>query len=200
MSTQKPAVPVIRGYLERACLPTEILAFAACVLDALSQRFASSWRDACLPPSEKAFNFYSGTHLRQRPMTGPDLIVLSALALAHGFIDDRGRSNGHWARVESRSQFTAREIETTKMCILRDMDYGLFRISDNMVQRMMRDMQRACNFNIPSSTSSRNDSVAAAAAAEKEERRPKLALSTGTGGTPGTAIWANGVQTPEPSP
>lgn len=168
-----------------------MIAFTACILDALSQRFACSWRDAALPAKSSKSNFSTMTSSRQQAITNPDVIVLAALALAHGFLDDRGRLTSHWAKIEGSSQFTVQEIEATKMHILQDIDYGLFKITEEMVQQMMQHMQRTSNF-APSIVSlSRKDSVAT----DKEERRPRLSLSM-----QGTAMWHNGMQTPEPSP
>jgi hypothetical protein len=116
--------------------------------------------------------------------------VLSALALAYGFLDDQGRSNSSWTKIEASGRFDAREVELTKLCILQDMDYGLFRISEEMVQRRVRDLQRASDFACSMTTLPRKDSV-------QDQRRPRLSLSTGTSGL---AVWAHGVHTPEPSP
>ncbi|KAL1599905.1 hypothetical protein SLS60_007710 [Paraconiothyrium brasiliense] len=185
----KPSVAAIEGFLERACLPVEMVAFAACVLDVLSDGFASRWCDALLPMDTSKLDFYLGTNCWQQPTTSPDLIVLAALALAHGFIDDRGRSNGHWAKVEGAGRFAAKEVGKTKMCILEDINYGLFRISEEMVQRMAREMQQATYFTTPRHSISLDES-------DKEARRPRLSLSTGSG----SAIWVYGAQTPEPSP
>lgn len=191
MSSQTPSASVIRGFLERAGLPTEVIAFAACVLDALSSQFGSLWRDAFLPAVSSS-KFYFGASAWPRPAACPDVIVLAALSLAQAFIDDRARSNSHWARIEGGCQFTARELEATKRSILEDMDYGLFRISPDMVERMMRDLQLVGHFSTRFFPPAKDS-----AATEKEERRPRPALSSGT---PGTAIWTHGVQTPEPSP
>jgi hypothetical protein len=117
----------------------------------------------------------------------PDVVVLAALSLAHGFLTDRLRSSRHWAVRESDDQFTVQEIEATKRSILQDMDYGLCRINDEMVQRMLRDMQRAKVI----STSACPDTTTVA----KSNRRRNFSIDL-----PGTAVWQHGVQTPEPSP
>ncbi|KAJ4354253.1 uncharacterized protein N0V89_005987 [Didymosphaeria variabile] len=186
---QKSSVAAVEGFLERACLPVDMVAFAACVLDALSDGFASRWCNALLPMDTSKLDFYLGTDCWQQPSISPDLIVLAALALAHGFIDDRGRSNGHWAKIEGAGRFVPKEVGKTKMCILEDIDYGLFRISEDMVQRMSREMQQATYFTTPRHSISWDEG-------DKEGRRPRLSLSTGSG----SAIWAYGAQTPEPSP
>lgn len=183
VSTSRACVSIIRGFLERACLPDEVIAFAACILDALSDRFASTWRDA-LQSSNYVRNLkmFLKTDTRLNTSISPDVIVLASLALAHGFLVDRLRSSKHWSVRESSAQFTVQEIEATKRAILQDMDYGLFRISDDMVQQVLKDVQRSCS--------------AAVLGTEKKAERPRnLSLSF-----TGTAKWNYGVQTPEPSP
>jgi hypothetical protein len=184
VSPQRPSVDVVQGFLERASLPVEIVAFSASILDALSQRFASSWRAALVPYQQDMF-----FHLRTVPTIDPEVIVLASLALAYGFLSDRDRSSKHWAQVEGTSLFTVRQVEATKWCILADIDYGLSRISENRVQRMLKDMQHATNFSRPIPTAVEPSTLA------KEEKRPRLSLDFA-----GTAVWQNGMQTPEPSP
>ncbi|KAF2122178.1 hypothetical protein BDV96DRAFT_663169 [Lophiotrema nucula] len=187
VSTSRPATLTIRSFLERANLPVEVVAFSACILDALSQRFATSWRAACAPAA--SVHFHGMSQFRQHPNVFPEVVVLAALALAEDFLQDRSRSNKHWAQIEARGLFTAREIQITKTCILQDMDYGLLRITQEMVQHMMRTMQRGTK------VSSSAACTKSSAAIEKDERRPKLSLDL-----PGTAVWNYGMQTPEPSP
>ena len=85
--------------------------------------------------------------------------------------------------------FSVQEIEATKRAILLDMDYGLFRISEDMVQRRLRDMQRVDQTALSVQLSA-NEAVTA-----KQNRVRNLSLSFA-----GTALWCHGVQTPEPSP
>lgn len=169
VSTHRPHAPAIQGFLTRAGLSDDIVAFAACILDGLSSRFAGTWRDSL------------ATRL------SPDVIVLASLSLAHGFLVDRMRSSRHWSIRESNGTFSVQQIEATKRAILHDMDYGLSRISNDMVQRRLKNMQ-------PTNPSP----VLAATQTEtvgKEPRRRNMALVL-----QGAAIWQHGVQTPEPSP
>jgi hypothetical protein len=161
------------------------VAFSGCVLDALSARFAATWRDA-LAPSDYARDLddFLRTDSRHHVHASPDVIVLSALSLAHGFLVDRSRSSRHWSVKESHRAFTVQEIEVTKRAILQDMDYGLARISNEMVQHRLKNMQRPS----ASVTSTPN-------CISKHQRRRNLSISL-----QGTAIWQFGVQTPEPSP
>lgn len=154
---------VIAGFLERANLPDEVVAFTACVLEGLSQRFEKVWREALSP---------DGT-----AQTSPDIIVLAALSLAHGYLVDRLRSSRHWSVKESGNMFSVREIEATKRAMLQDMDYGLFKIQNLAVQNTLGELRGPT------------------ASANKYERRRTLSIEL-----KGTAIWSNGVQTPEPSP
>lgn len=180
---------MIRGFLERASLPDEIVALSACVLDALSSRFAATWRDA-LAPSDYARHLknFLVTDSRQNVHVSPDVIVLAALSLAHGFLVDRLRSSKHWAVHEGDGVFSLQELEASKRAILQDMDYGLFRISEDRVQRRLRAMQLAKTTWVPTAASDDRTTP-------KQERRRNLSLSLA-----GTGVWSHGVQTPEPSP
>jgi hypothetical protein len=106
-----------------------------------------------------------------------DIVVLAALALAHGFLVDRLRSSRHWAVKESGSMFSVGEIEAAKRAILEDLDYGLFKIKNEAVQKMLGEMRRP-------------DTLV-----KKHDRRRTLSINL-----PGAAVWSFGVQTPEPSP
>lgn len=84
----------------------------------------------------------------------------------------------------SHNQFTIQELEATKRSILHDMDYGLCRITGSMMEGMLQDMQQVD----PASLTSECGTV-------KAGRRRKFSIDLS-----GTAMWKNGVQTPEPSP
>jgi hypothetical protein len=165
----------------RAGLPDDIVAFAACILDGLSSRFATTWRDALAP------SYCTQTNARPCSQVSPDVIVLASLSLAHGFLVDRMRSSRHWSIKESNGAFTVQQIEATKRAMLHDMDYGLSRISSDMVQRRLKNMQPA---NASSTLSAAQTETVA-----KEPRRRNMALMV-----QGAAMWQHGVQTPEPSP
>ena len=165
------------------------MAFAGCVLDALSARFASVWKEALVPAEfERDLKNFLRTDTRQHAHVSPDLIVLAALSLAHGYLFDRPRSSRHWSIKESGGMFTVQEIEATKRAMLQDMDYGLFRIADEMVKKMLIDMQR------PKTTATTNELVREGSVS-KQDRRRTLSINLS-----GAAIWSHGVQTPEPSP
>jgi hypothetical protein len=114
----------------------------------------------------------------------PEVVVLAALSLAHGFFSDSRRSAHYWAVGMSRNQFTIQELEATKRSMLHDMDYGLCRITEDMMQGMLRDMRRIK----PASLVSECGTI-------KAGRRRNFSIDLS-----GTAMWKNGVQTPEPSP
>ena len=154
------------------------MAFAACLLDGLSSRFAAAWRDALASSDDL---------LRTDAPVSPDVIVLAALSLAHGFLVDRVRSSRHWCVKESNGAFDVQQIEATKRAMLYDMDYGLSRISNDTVQRRLRNMQPANASPTLSASHVETDS--------KPTRRRNLAFTL-----QGAAVWQHGVQTPEPSP
>jgi hypothetical protein len=187
-AARAPCTVTIKWFLERLNLPVEVVAFAACLLDALSQCFASSWRAACLVPSALPNAVFT---LREPQSTGPEVIVLAALSLAHGFLSDSERSTKLWAGV-CDYLFSVREIEATKRCLLQDIDYGLARISNDIVASMLRDIYRAMGSFSRKPVAGARETLAF----EKEERKyPRLHLDWR-----GTAVWEYGMQTPEPSP
>lgn len=190
VSVHRPHALAIAGFLDRANLPEEIVAFSACLLDSLSSHFAASWRDALAPPSDYARDLQPLLRTdssRQYAPVSPDVIVLAALSLAHGWLVDRLRGARHWSVRESGGMFSVQEIEATKRAILLDMNYGLFRISEEMVQDRLRDMQRP--------TPLASDGFEPLVKGVKTGRPRNLSLSLA-----GTALWCHGVQTPEPSP
>ncbi|CBX99119.1 hypothetical protein LEMA_P083580.1 [Plenodomus lingam JN3] len=189
VSAHRPHALVIAGFLDRANVPEEVVAFSACILDSLSSRFAASWRDA-LARSDYARELHKmlRTDASRQPVhVSPDVIVLAALSLAHGWLVDRLRSSRHWSVRESAGLFSVQEIEATKRAILSDMDYGLFRISDDLVRRRLREMQRT--------RPTEETAAGPASRGVKKSRSRNLSLSLA-----GTALWCHGVQTPEPSP
>lgn len=86
--------------------------------------------------------------------------------------------------------FTVQEIEVTKRAVLQDMDYGLFRISEDRLQRRLKSMQLAAAAEVAESLVRDGGSVGG-----KLHRPRNLSLSFA-----GTAVWSHGVHTPEPSP
>ncbi|KAL6703372.1 hypothetical protein ACN47E_009714 [Coniothyrium glycines] len=187
VSTHHAHASVIEGFLERASLPEEIVAFCACVLDALSARFATTWRNALAQCHyERDLGVFLRTDSRQNAHVGPEVIVLAALSLAHGFLVDRIRSSKHWSVREAAGAFSVQEIEASKRAILCDMNYGLFRIKNEMVQQRLRDMQRTIQ---AQTTGHQRQGIV------KPQRQRNLSLSFA-----GAAIWSEGGPTPEPSP
>ncbi|KAF2998890.1 hypothetical protein E8E13_005164 [Curvularia kusanoi] len=190
VSTSRPSVHSICGFLERSCLPDEVVAFAACILDALSYSFAVTWRETLLPSSyARDLKYFMKTDTCHHASVSPDVLVLAALSLAHGYFSDTRRSAHYWAVGMSRNQFTIQELEATKRAILQDLDYGLCRITEGMMESMLRDMQRTKT--APSTVAPTNENNSTA----KPSRRRNFSIDL-----PGTATWQNGVHTPEPSP
>lgn len=184
-------MPAIRGFLERSCLPDEVVAFAACILDALSSRFAATWRETLLPSNyARDLELFMKTDTCHHASVSPEVLVLAALSLAHGFFSDNRRSAHYWAVGMSRNQFTIQELEASKRAILQDTDYGLCRITEGMMDSMLRHMQRTRTSPAAAAVATNeNDPVA------KVGRRRNFSIDMS-----GTAMWKNGVQTPEPSP
>jgi hypothetical protein len=183
-------VPNIREFLEQSCLPDEVVAFAACILDALSCRFAATWRGTLLPSNyARDLEFFMKTDTCHHASVSPDVLVLAALSLAHGFFSDTRRSANYWAVGVSCDQFSIQELEATKRSILQDIDYGLCRVTEAMMNSMLRHMQHARPLSATATLASENEALA------KAGRRQNFSIDLS-----GTAMWKHGVQTPEPSP
>ncbi|PVH96156.1 hypothetical protein DM02DRAFT_535869 [Periconia macrospinosa] len=157
-------VETVDMFLDRANLPVEIYAFAGCVLEMLEARPEGS---------ERA------------------LTILAALSIAHGYLDDRGRSNRHWCLIESAGMFLPKDLQRAKMSILFNIDFGLMRISETAVQRMVKEMQR--NLPVPLLSLPGDNGTTADEDNASSKNMSNIIV-------PGQSIWTFGVQTPEPSP
>ncbi|KAK8232910.1 hypothetical protein HDK77DRAFT_52245 [Phyllosticta capitalensis] len=205
-STRRPSTSTITTYLERTHLPLEVLGLAACILDALSMRFAKRWREALLSaagpdsasaslpvPASLPSPPASPIPVTTAPLLGaavassaePELLVLAALALAASYLDDSHVSLRHWAQHVSNCVFTARQLSATQRIILSDLDYDLHSFTPEFVQDSIQNMQR---------TGALMAQKAASAPVAEKSRPAPLQL----GG--GSARWCNGITTPEPSP
>ncbi|KAK8188072.1 uncharacterized protein BKA78DRAFT_373594 [Phyllosticta capitalensis] len=189
-STRRPSTSTITTYLERTHLPLEVLGLAACILDALSMRFAKRWREALLSaagPDSASALLPVPASLPSPPASPipPELLVLAALALAASYLDDSHVSLRHWAQHVSNCVFTARQLSATQRIILSDLDYDLHSFTPEFVQDSIQNMQR---------TGALMAQKAASAPVAEKSRPAPLQL----GG--GSARWCNGITTPEPSP
>ncbi|KAK8159649.1 hypothetical protein IWX90DRAFT_306746 [Phyllosticta citrichinensis] len=205
-SNRRPSTSTITAYLERTHLPLQVLGLAACILDALSMRFAKRWREALVsasgpdsaslpvPAASLPSPPASPVPVTTGPFLGaavassaePELLVLAALALAASYLDDSHVSLRHWAQHVSNCVFTARQLSATQRCLLVDLDYDLHSFTPEFVQDSIQDMQRA-------GVLMAKKAAASAPVAEKSRPAP-LQLSGGS------ARWCNGITTPEPSP
>ncbi|KAF2089505.1 hypothetical protein K490DRAFT_37682 [Saccharata proteae CBS 121410] len=192
---RNPCVATIIDYLSRSCLPVEAVGLAACILDALSMRFAKAWRNALSTPISSPASPSTGSSLHVRhdsfgsginSAAEPELIILSSLVLAAAYLDDHHFSARHWAEQISSKVFTARQINATQNAILRDIDYDMHSFTPAMVEEMVVDMQRAAAVASFSKTTP---------PCGAERTKPALSLEDAS-----SAIWCNGLVTPEPSP
>ncbi|KAL1635906.1 hypothetical protein SLS58_010074 [Diplodia intermedia] len=217
-------VSTIQDYLERSSLPVEVLGLTACILDALSMRFAKKWRHALTlnestpaasplleaanapisPPASPALMTTAPVlNSATKSCVEPELLVLSALALATGYLDDHQVSLRHWAQRISHGVFSARQLSTTQRCVLIDLDYDLHSFTLEFIRDAIEDMHRE-------SLRTRQKAVDAAAAtttiavAKAVAEEPYAATGEKNRPAPlslqGSATWFKGVATPEPSP
>ncbi|KAF2101490.1 hypothetical protein NA57DRAFT_35074 [Rhizodiscina lignyota] len=161
----------ISAYLQRADLPDSIIGLTACILESLSNRFIRSWRQAA---------FYS--RFRSNRV---ETIVVSALTIAAGFLDDRARSTAWWSEYITEEEVTATDINVTTRCVLLDIDYDIHSFTAENIADAVDEIRRADNAARTASLPPDD--------AEKDNRR-----DSGYGG--GKAAWQHGLVTPEPSP
>lgn len=122
-------------YIVQAELSPSTVALAACILDTLSSSFVRSWRKDC----EKARSSETAT-FRSKPLK-PELIILGAFVLAHGYLHDVSGQPEWWCRVANGTRkphengtIMRREITATTRCILQDIDYGLMSFTPGDVE------------------------------------------------------------------
>ena len=73
------------------------------------------------------------------------MIVLAALKIAAGFLEDRRRELRWWAECVASGAISERELEATVRSVLRDVEYDLCGIGESeAVERKRRAMFRGC--------------------------------------------------------
>ncbi|OCL13521.1 hypothetical protein AOQ84DRAFT_105273 [Glonium stellatum] len=118
----RPSVATIHDFLFRAELSLEIIG--------TSSLLNRSWK-------KTPFHHHTKTSVE------PEIVVLCALSLAAGYLDDSQKPVAYWARTISADRFTTKQVNATRLCILVDIDYSLYSFTPDMIQEAMEDMQRA---------------------------------------------------------
>ncbi|EON63715.1 hypothetical protein W97_02943 [Coniosporium apollinis CBS 100218] len=199
-SPHRPFAATIYDYLSRAQLPIEVLGLAACILDALSARFAASWRQELFQQDTQKgrqdgrptpFIIQTNSRNSYSSCPEPEIIVLATLHLAVAYLSDRPMLPAFWARHVSPNAFSVAEINTTTRCVLRDIDYGLHSFTPEMVDEAIADMRRA------GETVRLEAKPASVGQGLGVRRKPPAVLELGR---LGRAVVADGLVTPEPSP
>jgi hypothetical protein len=103
-----------------------------------------------------------------------------------------------------------RELEATKRCLLQDLDYRLCQIDGDMVDRMRRRMEAhgSTTTTTPISklrshgkaTATTGITTTTPSCGKEKARKSNLSIDLQQQIHQGTAVWMNGLQTPEPSP
>ena len=130
----RPSLSIIYEFLSGIQIPVETIALASCILDALSSKFARRWRQRILRASRLALS----SSLKA------EVIVVSAVALAHAYCDDRHSSTLFWSQQIPRVALSVEGINATSVCIMEDIDYSLERVArPEMIERAIEDMREA---------------------------------------------------------
>lgn len=195
----------IVAYLENARLPNETLGLAACVLGNISNSFVRAWRQDL---------FYARISRRSS-----ECIILAAICISASFLDDSksstverwlqyGRSNAGDGVWPSKS-----ELSTTVRCVLKEIDYELHSFSPEVIAGAVQDLSSGRNSkepyslprHIPCSDAEFSSSAAPIPIPSPTAKIPKVDEDLEDGsrrdsGYGGTAMWIQGVVTPEPTP
>ncbi|PKS09770.1 hypothetical protein jhhlp_004391 [Lomentospora prolificans] len=153
-SLATPSVPLVQAILSRSDLPLESIALAVCVLDALDNRFALSWRLSCplhiVPPifacSNKRHTLPSGPFEQQLHIDSvyPELIILSALTIAVKFLDDPQASTRYYCSAWGGDIWSCEQLNATERCIMENLNYRILPLCDeDLLTDAMVDMQLA---------------------------------------------------------
>ncbi|KAF2502806.1 hypothetical protein BU16DRAFT_554839 [Lophium mytilinum] len=203
----RPSAPRIAHYLSRSALPIELIAFAACMLDDLTSRFAATWLNAChdidnpAPTSSLTGTPFPPTLRRSRqPIpVDPELIVLAALSITNSYHQDHSFSKEFWTTVVAERQFSVRQLNVTISAMLADLNYRLEVFTPERVKEALEYMRNA------SRTVARgkgleekelvNETQGLDMGLKMRRERPALKVPIAR-----TSIWMNGQCTPEPSP
>jgi hypothetical protein len=129
-SRHRPSPALIASYLSRAQLPDSTVAFAACIIDSLSRQFVRAWRRECEAVDTSRRSAFRSTSNKS------ELIVLAALAIANGFLDDRRGEPRWWATYIACGAVQLKEVDATIRCVFKDLDYDLCGFSAEEVDEM----------------------------------------------------------------
>lgn len=191
-----PSVPRIAHYLARSGLPIELIAYSACLLDALTPRFAPAWfaacRDITSPNPASAVPTLRRTTKQPLPLA-PELIVLAALSITSSYHQDHSFSKEFWIRVVAEERFETRQLNRTISVVLQDLGYRLQMFGPERVEEMvgaMRGMEKGKEL----------ERKGEGIGLKGKRERPAVMTGLNAGVGLGIAVWMNGVWTPEPSP
>jgi hypothetical protein len=132
-SRQRPCPALIASYLNRARLPESTVAFAACILDSLSRQFVRAWRRECDAVNTSRRSAFQSTSCPS------ELIVLAALAIANGFLDDVRGEPRWWASYVACGAVQLKEVDATIRCVFKDLDYDLCGFTADEVDEMREE-------------------------------------------------------------
>ncbi|KAI9683399.1 MAG: hypothetical protein M1829_005471 [Trizodia sp. TS-e1964] len=153
-----PSSRYIHELLRRANVPKETIALAACILDSLSSRFASTWRRIC--SCTTSYNYKPSRALSQPPTCSasplsretslwynPEIIVLAAIMVSVKFLDDDTFPTMYWQADIAQNRFSCKEINATECALLQDLGYSILPLcSPEIIRDSTRDIQSVTKF------------------------------------------------------
>jgi hypothetical protein len=163
------SVPRVQAMLGRADLPLETVAFAVCILDSLSEKFARKWRLSCpLRSGDLKLDLSSNKRHSMPPVplvgqsqgplpqqsfhqqqfhidsVSPEIIVLAALVIAVKFLEDLQEPTQYYCGVWGQGLWSHEQLNATERCIMESLDYRIMPLCDeDCLTDAMVDMQLA---------------------------------------------------------
>ncbi|KFY69303.1 hypothetical protein V496_00355 [Pseudogymnoascus sp. VKM F-4515 (FW-2607)] len=136
-SLLSPSPSLTHTLLTHANLPLETLALSACILDSLTPRFATLWRRS-LPLSSLP------TESQHIDTVRPEVIILSALMIAHKFLDDTGARARTYSDVVGEGMWGVEMLNVTERCVLENLGWRVARLwRGELIEGAEEDMRRA---------------------------------------------------------
>lgn len=127
---------LVQSLLSRANVNLNTVALAACILDSLTSRFATSWRHS-LPLTSLSLKTQHINYVR------PEVIILGALLVASKFLDDSATHISSYQYDIANGRWTCEQINATERCILENLEWRIMPLwREDLVEDAKEDMRK----------------------------------------------------------
>ncbi|ORY64983.1 uncharacterized protein BCR38DRAFT_484460 [Pseudomassariella vexata] len=147
LSREEPSTATVQFMLSHADLPMDLIALAACILDALPSRFRHSWRMS-YPRSRRTSPVCKRHTLPSTPIqlehdaqadtVLPEVAVLAALMIADKFVADLQEPTSYYASRWGMDIWSCEQINFTERCIMEALGYRILPLWDAQIIKEVR--------------------------------------------------------------